>query len=307
MSKIFVTGGSGLVGSALRDVGLDATYLSSKDCDLRDPVQVQTLFMDERPDAIIHLAGKVGGVKANMEQPAQFFEDNIMMNHNVLKYAREAGVERLVATLSTCIFPDDTSYPLKEEYLHDGAPHGTNFAYAHAKRMVEIQARAYREQYGLNYTCLVPTNIYGPHDNFHPNDSHVIPGLIQRAHECNENGEEFVIWGSGEPQRDFIFSHDLAKLVIKVLEEYDSPSPINLATGIDVSINHISELIVSHYPNIKGISHDLSKPEGQFKKSVDISKLLEFVGEDFNFTSLKEGVNFTVKWYNDNYPNVRGI
>ncbi len=307
MSKIFVTGGSGLVGSALRDVGLDATYLSSKDCDLRDPVQVQTLFMDERPDAIIHLAGKVGGVKANMEQPAQFFEDNIMMNHNVLKYAREAGVERLVATLSTCIFPDDTSYPLKEEYLHDGAPHGTNFAYAHAKRMLEIQARAYREQYGLNYTCVVPTNIYGPHDNFHPNDSHVIPGLIQRAYECNENGEEFVIWGSGEPQRDFIFSHDLAKLVIKVLEEYDSPSPINLATGIDVSINHISELIVSHYPNIKGISHDLSKPEGQFKKSVDISKLLEFVGEDFNFTSLKEGVNFTVKWYNDNYPNVRGI
>lgn len=311
MSNIIVTGGSGLVGSALRDVGLDAIYLSSKYYDLRDSLTVRELFCDLKPDAVIHLAGKVGGVKANMEQPAQFFEDNIMMNTNVLKSAREAGVERLVTTLSTCIFPDDTTYPLKEEYLHDGPPHETNFAYAHAKRMVEIQTRAYQQQYGLNYTCVVPTNVYGPHDNFHPNDSHVIPGLIQRAHQCNENGDEFVIWGSGKPKRDFIFSYDLAKLIIKVLEDYDDRDPLNLATGEDISINEVSELIVSHYPDIKGIKHDLSKPEGQFKKSVDISKLKSFLETgklmDFEFTPLAEGIDFTVRWYNERYPNVRGF
>lgn len=305
--SIIVTGGSGLVGSALRDFGLNAHFLSSKDCDLTDYDKTLELFDDLKPSAVIHLAGRVGGVKANMEAPAQFFEDNILMNHNVLKVSRILGVERLVACLSTCIFPDDTQYPLKESYLHNGPPHETNFAYAHAKRMMEVQTRAYRQQYNLNYTCVVPTNVYGPHDNFHPNDSHVIPGLIQRAYDCNLSGDDFVIWGSGDPQRDFIYSLDLARLMVDVLERYSDPEPINLATGQDVSIRDVANMIISHYNNISGIYYDIDKPEGQFKKSVDISKLRNFAHSDFRFTDLETGIAQTVNWYNENYPNVRGI
>lgn len=306
-NNILVTGGHGLIGSAIRDVGLkNATFLSSKDCDLTNIKDVERLFFLNSFDAVIHLAGKVGGVKSNMTYPATFFEDNIVINYNVIKCARMFGVERVVSALSTCIFPDKTEYPLKEEYLHNGPPHNSNYAYAHAKRMIEVQSRAYREQYGLNYTCVVPTNVYGPHDNYHSQDSHVIPGLIRRAHECNESGYDFTIWGSGKPQRDFIFSHDMARLIIRVLDEYNDPEPINLATGIEVSINDVANMIISHYPNIKEVKHDISGPEGQFKKPVDITKLKSVFG-DFKLTSLEDGIRHSVEWYNSNYPNVRGI
>ena len=189
------------------------------------------IFDKYQPTHVIHLAAKVGGLFANMKYKVEFWRDNVNMNDNIFQECHKRGVQKLVSCLSTCIFPDKTTFPIDETMIHDGPPHFSNEGYAYAKRMVDVQNRMYKSQHGCNYTAVIPTNIFGKHDNFHLENSHVIPGLIHRGFNCKKEGKSFDIWGSGKPLRQFIFSIDLAKLMIWTLRSYDEADPIILSVG----------------------------------------------------------------------------
>ena len=220
MSVILVTGGSGLVGSAIRDI-IDSEavkndseswiFLSSKDGDLRVRTDCDTIFNKYKPTHVIHLAAKVGGLFANLSQKVEFYRENIIMNDNVMENSRVHNC-RLVSYLSTCIFPDKTAYPIDETMLHDGPPHSSNEGYAYAKRMIDTMNRAYNEEYNCKFTSIIPTNIYGPHDNYNIQNGHVIPGLIHKCYIAKRDDTDFSIWGSGKPLRQFMYSEDLAKV-----------------------------------------------------------------------------------------------
>ena len=227
MGKILITGANGLVGSQFNK---DVVKIDSKICDLKNTKSVFDLFSeytnydikkDDAIDRVIHCAGKVGGVKKNMNNKGSMFYDNIMINTNVIEASRVYGIKKLVAFLSTCVFPNNIEYPLTEEKIHLGQPHNSNDAYAYAKRMSDIQIRAYKEEYGLNYTSVIPTNIYGINDNFDIENGHVLPSLIHKCYLARENKTDFIIWGSGKPLREFIYNKDVAKLTEWVLNEYN--------------------------------------------------------------------------------------
>jgi GDP-L-fucose synthase len=300
--KILVTGGSGLVGSEFK--GDKYFKPSSKDVDIRITSEVNTLIGLNNFDSIIHCAGKVGGVGGNMKYKGEFFYDNIMMNTNVINGARLSGVKNLVCFLSTCIFPDNIDYPLTEKKIHLGPPHFSNDAYAYAKRMADVQIKAYREQYGLNYKSVIPTNIYGPNDNYSLDNGHVIPSLIHKCYLARENKTDFIVWGSGKPLREFIFSKDVAKLTEWVLENYNESEPIILSTSDEISIKEVVSIIVE-LMNFKGeIIFDTSKPDGQYRKPSDNSKIKSYL-PNFNFTPLYDGLKETIGWFENNYENIR--
>jgi len=292
--------GNGLVGSALNG----NLKISSKDYDLRDNLQVKRMFEKYKPSEVIHTAGKVGGLGSNMNYKGEYFYDNIMMNTNVIEQSRLYGVEKLVAFLSTCIFPDNVNYPLIESVIHDGKPHFSNDAYAYAKRMTDIQIRAYREQYGLNYKSVIPTNIYGPNDNFSLEHGHVVPMLIHKMYLSVVNKEPFVVWGSGKPLREFIYSKDVALLTEWVLKDYDEDEPIILSTSNEVSIIELVDLLVQEF-NFKGkVIFDKTKPDGQFRKPSDNTKIKHYL-PNFEFTPIEVGIKDTVKWFIENYESTR--
>ena len=213
MERILVTGSTGLVGRCFTgDKFIRATL-----CDLTDPIQTDNLFRSVKPDAVIHCAAKVGGLKANMTQKGDFFYQNIMMNTNVIEASRKHGVQKLVAFLSTCVFPDDVEYPLNPSKIHLGKPHFSNDAYAYAKRMADVQIQAYREQFALNYFSVVPTNIYGPGDNYDLENGHVVPTLIHKFYLAKQSGGDVKIWGTGSPLREFVYSEELSSLKTCVL------------------------------------------------------------------------------------------
>ena len=217
MGKILVTGGTGLVGSAITaDINL-----SSTDGDLRDWKTTLSLFEKLRPEKVIHCAGRVGGLGGNMNHKGEFYFENIMINTNVLEACRRVDVEKVVSFLSTCVFPDEVEYPITENQIHNGEPHWSNYGYAYAKRMVEVQSRTYSEQYGTNYVCVIPTNIYGPNDNFSLSDGHVLPALLHKCYLAKQNNTDLEVWGSGKPLREFIYSEDVAKLTKWALDNYD--------------------------------------------------------------------------------------
>ena len=225
--QVLITGGTGLVGSKVTgDI-----RLSSKDADLRDWNQTFAIFDKYKPEKVIHCAAKVGGIGGNMNYKGEFFYDNIMMNTNVIEAARQVGTKRLLCFLSTCVFPDDVEYPLSEEKVHLGEPHSSNYPYAYAKRMADIQIRAYREQYGVEYISVIPTNIYGPNDNFNIETGHVLPSLIHKCYLAEKNNTDFVIWGTGKPLREFIFSKDIGKLTEWALDNYTEEEPIIFSTS----------------------------------------------------------------------------
>lgn len=301
MKRILVTGGNGLVGSQF--IGEQYAYFSSKDCDLRNTTQTENLFKDDW-DAIIHCAAKVGGLGGNMNFKGEFFYDNIMINTNVIESARKFGVKTLVVFLSTCVFPDNVEYPLTEKKIHLGPPHTSNDAYAYAKRMADVQIRAYREQYGLNYKSVIPTNIYGPHDNFDIENGHVLPSLIHKCYIAKETKTPLTIWGSGKPLREFIFSRDVAKLTEWVLYNYNEDEPIILSTSEEIPIKEVVEMIVE-LMDFKGkIIWDKDKPDGQFRKPSDNSKIKHYL-PDFKFTSLYTGLAETISYFLNNYETVR--
>jgi len=295
-----VTGGGGLVGSSLSD---DIVRVGSE-FDLRDRVVTDKLFSSLSPKNVIHCAAKVGGLGGNMNMKGEFFYDNIMINTNVIEACRKYGVKKLVCFLSTCVFPNDVEYPLTEKKIHLGEPHNSNYPYAYAKRMADVQIRAYREQYGLNYVSVIPTNIYGPNDNFDLDNGHVVPSLIHKCYIAKKTNTPFRIWGSGEPLREFIFSRDVAKLTEWVLENYEEEEPIILSTSHEVSIKEVVTLIVRHMSFDGDVIWESDKPDGQFRKPSDNSKLLSYLPK-FKFTSLDDGLKETVDWFVDNYENCR--
>lgn len=307
--RILVTGGSGLVGKALESEVSDSAYwyfASSKDADLRDMPNVLRLFERIQPSHVIHLAAKVGGLFSNMKYKVEFYRDNVLMNDNIMEACRIFKVQKLISCLSTCIFPDKVSYPIDESMIHNGPPHKSNDAYAYAKRMIDTMNRAYNEEYGCNFTAIIPTNIYGPHDNYHLEDSHVIPGLIHKCYNAKRDNTPFVISGSGRPLRQFIYSHDLARLILWILQNYNEIEPIILSVDEteEVSIRDVAYIIADACEFSGEIIFDETKPDGQFKKTASNQKLRRYL-PTYAFTSIKEGILKSVHWFNKNYDTVR--
>uniref|UniRef100_A0A7S1UTT3 GDP-L-fucose synthase n=1 Tax=Grammatophora oceanica TaxID=210454 RepID=A0A7S1UTT3_9STRA len=311
---VMVTGGSGLVGQGIRAFveqsgakeNEEWVYLSSKDGDLRDRKSTEAIFEKYKPTHVIHLAAKVGGLFANMAQKVEFFRENILINDNIMECSRIYKVEKLVSMLSTCIFPDKTSYPIDETMLHDGPPHPSNEGYAYAKRLIDTMNRAYAEEYNCNFTSIVPTNIYGPHDNFSIQNGHVIPGLIHKCYLAKKNNTPFTIWGSGTPLRQFIYSVDLAELTVWVMREYHSPDPITLSVdeAAEVPIKDVALAVAKAMKFDGEIIFDTSKADGQFKKTASNLKLRKH-RPDYKFTSMEDGIQKSVDWFLANYDTAR--
>lgn len=308
-----VTGGSGLVGQAIRmfveenpKANESWVFLSSKDGDIRDRKATEAIFEKVKPTHVIHLAAKVGGLFANMAQKVEFYRENVLINDNIMECCRIYKVEKLVSFLSTCIFPDKTKYPIDETMMHDGPPHPSNEGYAYAKRLIDTMNRAYAEEYGCNYTSIIPTNIFGPHDNFSIQNGHVIPGLIHKCYIAKKEGTPFTIWGSGTPLRQFIYSLDLAELTVWVMRNYHSPDPITLSVDEDaeVSIKDVALSVAKAMKFDGEVIFDTSKADGQFKKTACNKKLRSYL-PDYKFTGMDDGIQKSVDWFLANYDGAR--
>lgn len=310
---ILVTGGTGLVGKGIQTViendkkeDEEWIFLSSKDANLLSEEETDAVFEKYKPTHVIHLAALVGGLFANMSSNSDFFRANMKMNDNILEASRKINVKKLVSCLSTCIFPDKTTYPIDETMVHNGPPHPSNFGYSYAKRMIDVQNKAYNEQYGCMFTSVVPCNVYGPHDNFNVLKGHVIPGLINKAYEAKKNGTPFEIWGTGSPLRQFIYSQDLAKLFIWTVRDYNEVEPIILATdeADEVSIKDVAMMILEAFDFKGEVKFLTDKADGQFKKTASNAKLRKYLPE-FQFVPTRQGIKDTVDWYVANYESAR--
>ena len=265
--KTLITGGGGLVGSAMKS----ELKLTREFCDLTDRKQTEALFKTIKPEGVIHCAGKVGGIGGNSNYKGEYFYDNLMVNTNVIEASRKAGVKRLVAFLSTCVFPDSVNYPLTIDQIHTGVPHTSNDAYSYAKRMTDVQINAYREQYGINYTSIIPSNIYGPNDNFSLEHGHVMPMLIHKLYLAKKNKTDFTVWGSGKPLREFIYSKDVARLAEWTLENYEGIEPLIFSGDEEISIKELVDILVAEFKFKGKVIFDESKPDGQFKNKRTVS------------------------------------
>uniref|UniRef100_A0A8V0Y0T3 GDP-L-fucose synthase n=1 Tax=Gallus gallus TaxID=9031 RepID=A0A8V0Y0T3_CHICK len=296
--RILVTGGTGLVGRAIQEVVANGegrpdeewVFVSSRDADLTSAVETKALFEKHKPTHVIHLAAMVGGLFKNIRCNLDFWRRNIHINDNVLHSAYECGVQKVVSCLSTCIFPDKTTYPIDETMIHNGPPHSSNFGYSYAKRMIDVQNRGYFEQHGCRFTAVIPTNVFGPHDNFNIEDGHVLPGLIHKVYLAKQNGSALTVWGTGKPRRQFIYSLDLARLFVWVLREYEEVEPIILSVGEEdeVSIREAAEAIVEAMDFRGELVFDTTKADGQFKKTASNAKLRHYL-PNFQFTPFRQG------------------
>lgn len=327
---VLVTGGSGLVGQAIKKIvyetnaysHLQFCFASSRSADLTDPIKTNQLFENLKPTYVIHLAARVGGLYKNMNEPVQMFQDNLDINSNVIKACSKHLVAHSVYCLSTCIFPDNIPYPINEDMLHMGPPHPSNEGYAYAKRMLEVQTRLYNGvqsstewimKGGLKgglMTCVIPTNVYGEHDNFNLEDSHVIPGLIHKAYVASTQNEKFIVKGSGEPLRQFIYAEDLARLILYVLLKYKNRGkPLILSTPeeSEISIKDVATIIAKNF-GIDAIEFDTSFSNGQYRKTASNQRLelaLNATDTPFTFTPIEEGIGKTIKWFKHNYNTAR--
>lgn len=281
-------------------------FASSKDANLCDRESTQALFERIRPTHVIHLAAKVGGLFANMKAKVEFYRENMIMNDVVLELCREYQVEKLISCLSTCIFPDQIAYPIDETMLHLGAPHHSNEGYAYAKRMLDVASRAYREEYGCNFTTVIPTNIYGPNDNFNIENGHVIPGLIHKAYNSMRDDTPMTVWGTGSPLRQFIYNIDFGKLLLWTLKTYESADPIILSVSEEdeISIADAAKAVHRGMECQQELVFDTSKADGQFKKTANNAKLMSMY-PDFKFTPMEQGLRETCLWFKANYDVAR--
>mmetsp|Transcript_2694 Transcript_2694/g.3677 ORF Transcript_2694/g.3677 Transcript_2694/m.3677 type:complete len:319 (-) Transcript_2694:199-1155(-) len=312
---VLVTGGTGLYGKAIeRYVASDPLeadakwiFLSSKEGDLRDRKQTEAIFAKYKPTHCIHLAAMVGGLFANMAKKVEFYRENMLINDNVMECCRIYNVHKLVSCLSTCVFPDKTTYPIDETMIHAGPPHSSNEGYAYAKRMIDVMNRCYADEYCAKFTSVIPTNIFGEFDNFSIQNGHVIPGLIHKCYLAKQNNTSFTVWGSGTPLRQFIYSLDLAKLTVWVLREYDSTDSIILSVDEkdEVSIKDVALMIADamEFPRDR-VVFDTTKADGQFKKTASNKKLRTYL-PDFQFTPMDQALKSVVSWFVDNYETVR--
>lgn len=293
-SKIVVTGGSGLVGKALKKYLPNAVYLSSKDFDLTNENQVKSMYEWYKPDVVIHLAAKVGGILDNIAKPAEYFTDNVIMNTLLVDYAYKSDVKRFIGILSTCIYPDTVeNYPMKETDLHLGPPTITNFSYGYAKRSLAVQIDAYNKQYGTKYQYLTPCNLYGLDDKDHESNSHFITALVKKIYDANLKGEKSItLFGNGTPLRQFMYANDFAQIISQVIENeiYES---FNVATPENLSIKEMAEIALDACnSNHLEIIWDTSKPNGQFRKDVSVELLQQNI-PNFNPISLHQGIKLT--------------
>ncbi|MCJ7785677.1 MAG: GDP-L-fucose synthase [Desulfobacterales bacterium] len=300
--NVTVTGGSGFLGSyvvkKLEARGCRNIFVPrSKDYDLVHYRACEKVYEYSRPDIVIHLAAKVGGIGANRENPGKFFYENLMMGVQMMDLGRRAGIEKFVALGTICAYPKFTPVPFKEENLWNGYPEETNAPYGLAKKMLLVQAQAYRQQYDFNAIYLLPVNLYGPGDNFDPQSSHVIPALIKKCIDAIRNDDsQIAVWGTGQPTREFLYVEDAAEGILLASEGYDKADPVNLGAGFEISIKDLVALIAK-LTGFKGrVIWDTTKPDGQPRRCLDVSK----AEREFSFKArvgLEEGLRKTVDWY----------
>jgi len=303
--RVCVTGGAGFLGKVvvrkLQERGAASIFVPRlEDYDLTKLADIQNMLADAKPNLIIHLAAQVGGIEANRQFPAEFFYNNLMMGVQLMHKAWETGVEKFVAIGTICAYPKFTPVPFKEETLWDGYPEETNAPYGLAKKMLLVQAQAYRQQYGYNAVFLLPVNLYGPGDNFNPASSHVIPALIRKCVEAKDAGaEEVVVWGDGSPTREFLFVDDAAEGILLASERYNESEPVNLGAGYEISIKDLVELIAKKVGFKGKLVWDTSKPNGQPRRQLDTSRAFERFGFKAQIP-FEEGLQKTIAWYVEN-------
>ena len=300
--RICVTGGAGFLGTHLIKIlnarGAHQIFIPKiEDYDLVNPDDIRRMLDDSKPDVIIHLAAHVGGIGANMEKPAEFFYDNLMMGVQLMHESWKRGLEKFVAIGTICAYPKFTPIPFKEENLWDGYPEETNAPYGLAKKMLLVQAQAYRQQYGFNAIFLLPVNLYGPGDNFNPKSSHVIPALIRKCLEAKDQGaEQIVAWGDGSPTREFIYVEDAAEGIALATEKYDGSEPVNIGSSFEISIKDLTEKI-ARMTGLEGkIVWDTTKPNGQPRRKLDTSRADQYFGFVAK-TDFDQGLQKTIDWY----------
>jgi GDP-L-fucose synthase len=300
--KVVVTGGVGFLGNfviqKLKNRGAQDIFIPTiEEYNLVDPEAIDRLFNRIKPDVIIHLAAHVGGIGANREHPAEFFYDNLMMGVQLIHQAWKHDVQKFVAIGTVCAYPKFTPVPFKEDDLWIGYPEETNAPYGLAKKMLLVQSQAYRQQYGFNSIFLLPVNLYGPGDNFNLETSHVIPALIRKCIEAQAKGEkELVVWGDGSPTREFLYVEDAADGIVSAAEKYNGSEPVNLGSGYEISIKDLANMIAMLTGFNGSISWDASKPNGQPRRCLDISRAEKYFGfrAQVNF---EEGLRRTIEWY----------
>ena len=300
--RVCVTGGAGFLGSfitaRLRERGASEIFIPTiEKYNLVDPASISQMLADSRPDVIIHLAAQVGGIGANREHPAEFFYNNLMMGVQLMHQAWQTGVEKFVAIGTVCAYPKFTPVPFREDDIWNGYPEETNAPYGLAKKMLLVQAQAYRQQYGYNAIFLLPVNLYGPRDNFHPDSSHVIPALIRKCIEAQEAGrEELVVWGDGSPTREFVYAEDAAEGIVLASERYNDPDPVNIGSGHEISIKDLATLI-ARLTGFEGrLVWDTSKPNGQPRRGLDTNRAEQRFGFKAQ-VDFEEGLRRTIDWY----------
>lgn len=307
---ILITGGSGLLGNSFKKILPNVLYPTSQKIDLFNKKKINKELQNSNVKTVIHLAAKVGGVKSNTQHVSEFYQINSQINNNIVSSCIENKIPKLVCCLSTCIYPDEkyVTYPLTEEQLHLGPPHHSNFGYAYAKRMVDVQIKAARQQYGLEYISVIPNNLYGEHDNFDLENSHVIPALIRKIWEAKINNKPyFEVWGDGEVYREFTYSEDIAKIILFCLENYNSSEPINIGNTEEYLLKDVIMMIKKQLDYSGEIVFDTTKPKGQIRKPSSNKKLLDLGWKKEDYTPIEVGLKNTCEWFIKNYPNVRGI
>jgi len=300
--RIVVTGGAGFLGSnvvkKLEERGCKQIFVPrSKDYNLVEMKAVKRLYSDAKPDIVIHLAARVGGIGANMNNPGSFFYENLMMGVQLIEQGRLSGIEKFVAIGTICAYPKLTPVPFKEKNLWNGYPEETNAPYGLAKKMLLVQSQAYRQQYGFNAIYLLPVNLYGPGDNFDPESSHVIPALIKKVFDAMDKRKKSIVaWGSGKPTREFLYVEDAAEGIVLATEKYNKPDPVNLGAGFEISIKDLTELIRELTGFDGKIEWDTSKPDGQPRRRLDVSKAKKEFGFEAKM-DFREGLKRTIEWY----------
>ena len=302
--RVTVTGGAGFLGSFVleglkrRECPEENIFVPTvEQYDLTQIEDIRRMYDDGKPDLVIHLAAVVGGIGANRENPGRFFYENLMMGVQLLHEGYERGIEKLVAIGTICAYPKFAPVPFKEDDLWDGYPEETNAPYGLAKKMLLVQSQAYRQQYGFNSIFLLPVNLYGPRDNFHPSSSHVIPALIKKCIDAIEAEEkQIVVWGDGSPTREFIHARDAAEGILLATERYDSSEAVNIGAGFEISIKDLTELIAREAGFSGELVWDTTKPNGQPRRMLDTSRARERFGFEAQ-TSFVDGIRETIAWY----------
>lgn len=303
--NIIVTGGAGFLGSFVCDLLRQRGYTNlhiprKKDIDLTSEAAVDRLYREVNPTVVLHLAAEVGGIGANRDNPGRFFFANLAMGLHLVEAARKHGLKKFVQVGTICAYPKFTPVPFKEDELWNGYPEETNAPYGVAKKALLVMCQSYRQQYGLNAVYLLPVNLYGPRDNFDLHTSHVIPALIRKCIEAQRRGDrEIVAWGTGQVSREFLYVEDCARGIVDSMEKYDSPEPMNLGSGREITIKDLTELVAKLVGFEGKIAWDSTKPDGQPRRCLDVSRAQQEIGFVAG-TTLEDGLKRTIDWYRSN-------